>query len=122
MLDDRPRRERGEEGETADDQDDADNEADEQAAGGRKRTRRGGMQFFLGERTRDRHRRYDYEEAADEHRDAAGQVVEWGVAGKAGENRTIIAGLRGVGVQYLGENLRARIGHRSHRRRKDSGA
>ena len=46
MLDDRPERERREEGETADDQDHADDEPDEQAAGGRERARRGGIDFF----------------------------------------------------------------------------
>src|SRR6478735_2588674 len=68
MLDDRPERERREEGETADDQDHADNKPHEQAAGGRERTRRGGMRFLPGQRTGQRHRRHDHEEAADEHR------------------------------------------------------
>ncbi len=77
------------------------------------------MQFLPGQRARQRHRRNDHEETADEHRDSAGDVVEWGVAREAGESRAIIAGLRGVGIQHLGEAVRPRIGHGGYRGRKD---
>src|SRR5712672_2733780 len=68
VLDDRPERQRREEGEAADDQDHADDEADEQAAGGRERAGRCRNRFLGRQRARNRHRRHDHEEAADEHR------------------------------------------------------
>src|SRR6202047_374780 len=121
VLDDRAERERREEGETADDQDHADDQADEQAARGRQRAGRRRDRLLARQRTRDRHGRHDHEEAADEHRDSPGDVIERGVAGEAGEGRAIIAGLRGVGIKDLGEAVRPRIGHRGHRRRQHHG-
>src|SRR5712671_2485124 len=121
VLDDRPKRQRREEGETADDQDYADDESHEQTAGGRERTHRGGMHFLRGQRARYRHGRHDHEEATDKHRYPAGDVVEWDVAGEAGESRAIIAGLRGVGIQHLGEAVWPCVGRRGHGRRVDNG-
>src|ERR1700712_4176592 len=80
VLDDRSECERGEEGEAADDQDDADHEADEQAAGGRQRAGRRRDGFLARQRTRQRHRRHDHEEAADEHRACQREIVEQRVA------------------------------------------
>ena len=117
MLDDRSERERREEGQAADDQDHADDQADEQAAGGRERAGRWRNRFLLRERAGDRHGRDDHPEAADEHRDGAGDVVEERVAGEAREGRAVVAGLRGVGVEHLGEAVRPGIGHRGDRRR-----
>ena len=83
---------------------------------GRRRDR-----LLAGERAGDRHRRHDHEEAADEHRDRTGDVVEEGVAGEAGEGRAVVAGLRGVGIEHLGEAVRPGIGHRGDRGRIDHG-
>src|SRR5579859_1185120 len=121
MLDNRPQRQRREEGQSADDQDHADDEADEQAARGRERATGRRHRLLLGKRTSDRHGRHHHEEAADEHRDTPGDVVERDVAGKAGEGRAVVAGLRGIGIEHLGEPVRAGIGHRGHRRRVDDG-
>ena len=49
--------------------------------------------FLLGERAGNRHGRDDHPEAADEHRDRAGDVVEERVAGEPGEGRAVVAGL-----------------------------
>ena len=92
MLDNGPERERREECQPADDEDDADHQADEQAAGGRESTGRGGDAPLLGKGAGDRHRRNDHEEAADEHRDGAGDVEEHRVGRDAGESRAVIAG------------------------------
>src|SRR6516164_5365375 len=80
VLDDRPKRERWEKGETADDQDHADHEPDEQATSGRESAGRWRNRFLGDERARDRHRRDDHEEAADEHRHATCDVVEKRIA------------------------------------------
>src|SRR6201996_2742595 len=122
MLDDRAERECREESEAANDQDDADDEADEQAARGRERAHRRRDRLLLRERARDRHRRHDHEEAADEHRTRERQVVEEGVAGETRKGRAVVAGRRGIGVEHLGEAMRSGIGHRGHRRRQHHGA
>ena len=112
MFDDGSECERREEGETADDQDHADDEADEEAARGGEGSGGRRHRFLGGERAGDRHRRNDHPEAADQHRDGAGDVVEEDVAGEAGEGRTVVAGLRDVGVENFGEAVRPGIGHR----------
>ena len=81
----------------------------------------GGTDLLGRERAGDRHGRDDHPEAADQHRDGAGDVVEERVAGQAGEGRAVVAGLRGVGVEHLGEAVRAGIGHRGDRRRDHHG-
>src|SRR6267378_4933978 len=121
MLDDRTERERREEGETANDQDHADDEADEQAARGRQRAGRRWNRLLAGQRTRQRHRRDDHEEAADEHRTGERHVVEEGVAGQPGESRTVIAGCRRIGIEHFGEAMRAGIRHRRDSRRQHHG-
>src|SRR5713101_6068421 len=121
VLDDRSERQRREEGQTADDEDHADNQANEQAAGRRQRAGRRRYGLLAGERASHRHRRHDHEEAADEHRYPTRNVVEKDVAGEARESRAVIAGLRGVGIEHLGEAVRAGIGHRGNRRRIDDG-
>ena len=96
-------------------------QADEQAAigwegAGRRRDR------LLGrERAGNGHGRDDHEEAADEHRDGAGRVVEGRVAGDAAERRAVIAGARGEEIENLGEAVRPWIGDRGHRRRHHRG-
>ena len=72
----RPERERGEEGETADDEDHADEQTDEQAAMGREGSGRGRHCLLRRERASNRHGRNDDEEAADQHRDSACDVVQ----------------------------------------------
>src|SRR5712675_1929797 len=121
VLDDRTERERREEGEAADDQDHADHQADEQAARGRQRAGRRWDRFLARQRARQRHRRHDHEEAADEHRTRKGHIIEEGVAGEAGEGRTVIAGRRGIGIEHFSEPVRARVGHRRHRGRQHHG-
>ncbi len=74
--------------------------------------RDGGTDFFVGERAGDRHGRNDHQEAANEHRDGAGDVVEDGVAGDPGKRRTVITGLRRVSVEHFAEAMRSGIGHR----------
>src|SRR6266850_2377174 len=103
VLDDRSQSQRREEGEAADDQDHADDEADEQAAGGRQRAGRGRDRLLGGKRARQRHRRHDHEEAADEHRTGERQIVEEGIAGQAAEGRAVVAGRGREGIQHLGE-------------------
>ena len=49
-------------------------QADEQAAGGRERAGGGGTDLLGRERAGDRHGRDDHPEAADEHRDGAGEL------------------------------------------------
>src|ERR1700761_297817 len=100
VLDDGAERECRDEGEAADDQDDPDDEADEQAARGGERAHRRRDRLFLRKRSRDRHRRHDHEEAADEHRTRERQVVKEGVAGEPREGRAVIAGRRREGVQH----------------------
>src|SRR4030088_1808789 len=121
MLDDRAERERREEGETADDQDDADDQADEQAAGGRQRAGGRRDRLLARQGARQRHRRDDHEEAADEQRTGERKIVEEGVAGEPGERRAVIAGCRGEGIEHFGKAVRAGIGHRRHRRRQHHG-
>src|SRR6201991_3116646 len=121
VLDNRSECERGEEGEAADDQDDADDKADEQATRGRQRAGRWRDGFLARQRTRKRHRRHDHEEAADEHRACQREVVEEGIAGEAGEGRTVVAGRRGEGIEHFGKTVRTGIGHRGHRRRHHHG-
>ena len=112
MLDDRSERQCREEGEAADDQDHADHEADEQPARGREGAG-GSRHDLLGrQRAGNRHGRDDHPEAADQHGDGAGDVVPERVAGQAGEGRAVVAGLRGVGIEHLGEAVRARVRHR----------
>ena len=53
--------------------------------------------------------RHDHPVAADEHREAAGDVVEGRVPGQAGEGRAVVAGLAGEGVEDLAEAVRARV-------------
>src|SRR3954470_17611471 len=119
MLDDGAEGEGREEGEAADDQDHADDEADEQPARGREGARGRRDRFLGGQRTRDRHRRDDHEEAADEHRACEREIVEEGVAGEAREGRAVVAGRRGEGIEHLGEAMRPGIRHRGDRRRID---
>src|SRR4029077_3072080 len=85
MLDDGSERERRKECESADDDDHAHHQAHEQAASGREGAGRWGHRFLGSERAGDRHGGDDHPEAADEHRDGAGQVVEQDVAGEAAE-------------------------------------
>src|SRR6185437_784865 len=121
MLDDRTERQRREEGQTADDQDHADDEADEQAAGGRQRAGRGRDRLLAGQGSRQRHRRHDHEETADEHRTGQRQGVEEGIAGEAAERRAVVARGRREGIEHLGKTMRPGIGHRGHRRRQHHG-
>src|SRR5215470_14235496 len=121
VLDDRAERQRREEGEAANDEDNADDEADEQPAGGREGAGGSWNRLLLGKRSRNRHCRHDHEEAADKHRHRAGQIIEEDVAGEAGEGRAVVAGLRRVGIQHLGEAMRTGIGNRGNRGRIDYG-
>ena len=87
-------------------------QADEQAAGGRERAGRCRDRFLGGERAGNRHGRDDHPEPADNHRDRAGEIVEQRVAVEPGESGTVVAGLRDVSVQHLGEAVRSGIVHR----------
>ena len=110
MLDDRAERQRREEGEAAHDQDDADHEADEQRAVGRKGAGRGRNDLLGRQRTRDGDHRHDHQEAADEHREADGRVVEERVRTDPGERRAVVAGRRRIGIEDLAEAVRAGVG------------
>src|SRR5262245_51242687 len=96
MLGDGSERERREEREAADDHDHADREPNEQAPGGGERAGRRRHRLLRGKRPGDRHGWDDHQEAADEHRDRAGEVVEQGVPGQPRERRAVVAGLRRV--------------------------
>ena len=78
-----------------------------------------GDALLFRQRAGDRHGRDDHEEAADKHRDGAGDVVEHRIAGEPREGRAVIAGLRAVGVKHLAEAVRSGVGHGSHRGRID---
>ena len=65
----------------------------------------------------DRQHRHDDEEAADEHRERQGQVVEGGVAGEPGEGAAVVGGGRGEGVEHLAEAVRAGVLDARGRRR-----
>src|SRR5262249_56133660 len=78
----------------ADDQDHADDQADEQAAGGRKRAGRRRDRLFFRERAGDRHGRDDHPEAADQHRDGAGDVIKESISAQSGEGGPVGAGRR----------------------------
>src|SRR5262249_35630804 len=119
LLDDRTERERGEEGQAADDHDHADHQTDEQAAGGRKGASRRRNRLLFRERAGDGHGRDDHPEPADQHRDGAGEVVEEDVSAQARERRAVVAGLRGVGIEDLGEAVRPRIVGRGNRNRNN---
>src|SRR2546430_961349 len=112
MFDNGAQGERGEEGQPTDDHDHADHEADEEPAGRRERACRRRHRLLFRERARDCHGRDDHPEAADQHRDGAGEVVEHDISGEPRKGRAVVAGLRGVGVEHLGEAVRSRIGHR----------
>src|SRR5215475_7958603 len=112
MLGDRTKRERREERQPADDQDHADDQADEQAAGGRKRAGRRRDRLFFRERAGDRHGRDDHPEAADQHRDGAGDVIKESISAQSGEGGPVVAGLRRVGIEHFAEAVRPRIGYR----------
>ena len=54
--------------------------------------------------------RNDHDEPADQHRDAAGKIVEGRVAGQTGKGRAVVTGLRHIGIEDLGKAVRPRIG------------
>ena len=91
MLDDRAERQRGEKSEAADDQDHADQQTDEQPAVGRESAGRGRHDLLGGQRARHRQHRHDHQEAADQHREAEGRVVEGRVGGQPREGAAVVA-------------------------------
>ena len=93
----------------AEDQDHADQQADEQRPVGREGAGRGAELRLGGQRAGDRHHRHDVGEAAEQHRDAERRVVPGRVGGEAGEGRAVVAGRRRVGVEDLGQAVRAGI-------------
>ena len=70
-----------------------------------------------GQRAGDRQHRHDIGEAAEQHGDAERRVVPGRVGGQAGEGRAVVAGRRGVGVEDLGQPVRAAGADARHRRR-----
>ena len=88
--------------------DHADEEHPEERAGRGERAQRRRDAALGGHRAGDGQDRDDHREAADEHGQPAGHVVEGRVAGQAGEGRAVVARLAGVGVEDLAEAVRAR--------------
>src|SRR3984885_15659454 len=111
LLDDRAKRERRKKGQAADNDNHAHQEANEEPA--RVREGAGGWRYrFLSrQRAGYRHGRDNHPETTDQHGCSAAEVVKRRVGGKPGEGRSVIAVLRHVGVEHLGEAVRPGISH-----------
>src|SRR6266571_1119657 len=109
LLDQRAEGKHREEGEGADDHHDADQQADEQRGVGRERAGPGGHPFLGGQAAGDGQDGDQEQEAPEEHRDRAGEVVEGRVAGQAGERRAVVVPLGGERVEDLGEAVGAQV-------------
>src|ERR1700735_1348766 len=120
MLDHWAECERREEGKAADDHDHGDKQADEQAVIGWEPPGRGRRDLLGGERTRHRQHRHDEQEAAHEHREGQGHVVE-GVGGQPGKGAAAIAGRRGEGEEDLAEAMRPGLVEGTEPVRQDRG-
>ena len=109
MLDDRPERQRREECQRADDDDRADQQPDEQRPVRRQRAARHRDVLLGGQAAGGGQQRNEEQEAADQHRQADGQVVPGRVGADAGERAAVVAGAAGVGVEDLGEAVRTAV-------------
>src|SRR3984957_17892257 len=109
VLDDRPEGNGWEEDQTTGDRDDAHHQADEQRPIGREGAGGSRHDLLADQRTGDRHHRDDHQEAADEHREAQRIVPERHVGGQASEGAAVVAGGRDVGIEHLGEAVRAGV-------------
>ncbi|ENN88782.1 hypothetical protein RHSP_23431 [Rhizobium freirei PRF 81] len=118
MLDDRSERERREEGQAANDQDRSDQQTDEERTVGREGAGRGGNRLLGDERTGNRERRHDDQEAADEHDDTERGVVPWSIGRQTSKGRTVIRRCGTVGIEDLREAVRAGIADSGDRRRQ----
>src|ERR1035437_7981448 len=109
MLHDGAQRKGGEEREGADDQDHADEEHDEDRPVHGKGS--DGLRHFLlrRKRSRDAQQGDDHQEAAEEHREAQGHVVEVRVRVQPGEGATVVPRGAREGVEDLGEPVRPRV-------------
>src|ERR1035437_7082254 len=109
MRQDGAQRKGGEEREGADDQDHADEEHDEDRPVHGKGS--DGLRHFLlrRKRSRDAQQGDDHQEAAEEHREAQGHVVEVRVRVQPGEGATVVPRGAREGVEDLGEPVRPRV-------------
>ena len=81
------------------------------------------MTLFLRQRAGNRHGWDDHPEAADKHRDSAGDVIEQRVGRNARKGRAVIAGARNIEVEHLREAVRpciVELGHRLRVHRRHS--
>ena len=118
-LHDRPEQQRGDEGQQRDEEDGPDEQDDEDRRVGAHRPEAGGVTRLptsapatASATSIGRKRPRSIDDAAEQvgEGDRAAEVAAVGLeeAGVAGERRAVVVGLRRVGVQRLGEALRAR--------------
>src|SRR5580700_5379870 len=106
-------RERGEVGQADKDEDHADEHADEQRRPRIQRAGAGRRGRLSGQRPGQAQGEDLRREPAEQHRDAAGDLVERGPGAQAGEGRPIVVGLGGVRVHDLGQPVRPGIEDRA---------
>src|SRR5262245_19350972 len=105
LLDDGAEGERGKEREGPDDDHDADQQDGPQDAGRWERPERGRDAALGCHRPGEGEDRDDHPVAADQHRQAAGDVVEGRVPAESSERGAVVAGLAGEGVEDLAEAM-----------------
>ena len=69
----------------------------------------GGNRLLAAQAAGDRQRRDDHEEPPEEHRQAERRVVPVRVHADAAEGRAVVGGRRRVGVEHLGQPVRAGV-------------
>ncbi len=106
MLDNRTESESGKKGQTTDNHDHTGHKRDEQPVIGRESAGRGGCDLLGSHRPRNGKCRNDHEEPADHHAYAQSDVPE-AVGGQPGKSAAVIGGGRGIGIERLGEPVRA---------------
>src|SRR5580692_11123205 len=106
-------RERGEVGQADQDEDHADEHADEQRRSRIQRPGAGRCRCLSGQRPGQAQGEDLRREPAEQHRDAAGDLVEGGRRAQAGEGRPVVVGLGGVRVHDLGQPVRPGIEDRA---------
>src|SRR6478609_6896633 len=119
LLDDGAESERRQEGEGTDDHDHADHQDHEQRSVGRERPRRRRDALLAHERTGQRERRDDQEEASEQHGDGEGAVHPRGVGREPGERRSVVVARRRERVEQLAEAVRTGVEDRRALHRAD---
>src|SRR6204780_2514171 len=109
----RAQRERGEVGQADEDEDHADEHGDEQRRSRIERPGTGRHRRLSGQRPGQAQGEDLRREPAEQHRDAAGDLVEGGSRAQAGEGRPVVVGLGGVRVHDLRYPVRPGIEDRA---------